>query len=78
MEKQKLVAKLTSRKFWSLLAALVGSVLLLLNFDENSIAQITAIIGGFGSIMVYIFSEASVDIANINAANKKEEKRDDV
>lgn len=63
--------KLSSRKFWALIAALVLSVLVFFNVGENQIAQITSIITAFGSISVYIFAEASVDKAR--ASSKTEE-----
>lgn len=56
-----LLIKLSSRKFWALLAGLIGSILIAFNVDENSITQITAIIGGFASIAVYILGESFKD-----------------
>lgn len=61
ISKEDLVRKLTSRKFWSLVAALVTSILVLMNFDEGTITQILAVVGAFGSIIAYIFAEAYVD-----------------
>lgn len=57
--------KLGSRKFWALLAGFVGSLLLAFNLGENDIAQVTAVITAFGSVAVYIFSEASIDKASV-------------
>lgn len=54
-------AKLSSRKFWSLLLALIGAVLVALNVPSGSVESITAIIGAFASIIVYILAEAHVD-----------------
>ena len=54
--------KLSSRKFWSLVIALVGSILVACNVPEGSIERITAIIGGgFAAIIVYILAEAHID-----------------
>ncbi|NLY80369.1 MAG: hypothetical protein GX072_10925 [Lysinibacillus sp.] len=53
--------KLSSRKFWALLAGFISSLLLAFNLGENEIAQVTAVITAFGSIAVYILAEASVD-----------------
>lgn len=58
-----LLNKLASRKFWALLAGLIGAILISFNVDENSIAQITAIIGGFSSIVVYVLGESLIDQA---------------
>lgn len=54
-------AKLSSRKFWSLIIALAGAILVFLKVPEGTITQITAIIGGFASIIIYILAEAYVD-----------------
>ena len=64
--------KLSSRKFWSLVIALVGSILVAFNVPEGSIERITALIGGFAAIIVYILAEASVDA---QAANKDNSPR---
>lgn len=56
--------KLSSRKFWSLVAGFVSSVLLAFNLDENTVAQVAAVIGSFGLVAVYILAEASIDKAN--------------
>jgi len=62
--------KLSSRKFWSLVGGFISSLLLAFNLDENTVAQVAAVIGSFGLVAVYILAEASVDKAN---ANGKEE-----
>lgn len=68
-----ILTKLSSRKFWALLAGFISSLLLAFNLGENDIAQITAIITAFGSVAVYILAEASVD----KAALVKEPKEGD-
>lgn len=72
MKKINWKEKLSSRKFWALISALVLSVLVFLNVGENQIAQITSIIAAFGSIAVYIFSEASIDKARVEEIGKEE------
>ena len=64
--------KLSSRKFWSLVIALVGSVLVAFNVPDGSIERITAIIGGFAAIIIYILNKDSVDA---QAANKDNSPR---
>ena len=68
--------KLSSRKFWALIAALVLSVLVFFNVGENQIAQITSIITAFGSIAVYIFAEASIDKPRANAQEENIEDKE--
>lgn len=55
--------KLSSRKFWALVAALVTAILVLFAVPSGSIEQVTAIIGAFGTIVAYIMGEAKVDAA---------------
>lgn len=64
--------KLSSRKFWAMLAALIVAALIFFNVGENQIAQISSIIGAFGSIVVYMLAEASVDKTR-NVTNETEE-----
>lgn len=54
-------AKLSSRKFWSLCAGFIGSLLVVFNVGDNDIAQITGVITAFGTVAVYILAEAGVD-----------------
>jgi hypothetical protein len=53
--------KLSSRKFWSLLIALIAAGLVLMKVDENTIAQICATVGAFASVVIYILAEAYID-----------------
>lgn len=59
--KELLIQKLTSRKFFALLTSLVVAILVAYNVGESTIAQVTAIIGAFASIISYIFAEAYID-----------------
>ena len=56
--------KLTSRKFWALIAALVTSVLTGLA-SENQIAHVISVISGVGACVAYMFAEAKVDAARV-------------
>ena len=59
--------KLSSRKFWALIAALVTAFLVLLKAPEETITQVVAVVGAFASIAVYILAEASIDKAGAAA-----------
>ena len=61
--------KLGSRKFWALLAALIGTVLIFFNYDQASIEKIVALFGAFGSVIVYILVEGNVDSKAIKPPN---------
>ena len=57
--------KLSSRKLWSLIAALAVAVLVFFNVPGGSVEQISAIIGAFGTVIAYILGESSVDAAAV-------------
>lgn len=75
MSKEGIIRKFASRKFWAALAGFVGSLLVAFNVGENDIAQVTAIIMAFGSLMVYILSESAVDAASASANQTLTETR---
>lgn len=53
--------KLSSRKFWALIAALATSVLGAVGASENATVQITGIITAVGACVVYMLAEAYTD-----------------
>ena len=63
--------KLSSRKFWAALAALVGAVAVFCGAGESVITEVTAIISAAGVLAAYILGESIVDS---NASNDSEEK----
>lgn len=64
--------KLSSRKFWALVAAFVTSVLVIFVKDTETIHEITAIITAFGACVVYMLCESHVDASR----NDKESEAD--
>lgn len=64
MMKEDLIRKLSSRKFWAMLASLAVCVCAFFALPDVDVAKITALIGAFGNIAVYMLSEALVDSAN--------------
>lgn len=68
--------KLSSRKFWALITALVLSVIAFCNLSENTVGQISSMIMAFGSACVYTLSEASVDKARVEEENSYIEEED--
>lgn len=64
MEKIDWVRKLSSRKFWALLIALVTSLLTAGGAGESVVLQVTGIIGAFGACIAYILAEGYVDGAD--------------
>lgn len=64
MDTKKLVAKLTSRKFWLSIASFVSMIMIYHGAAENSATEVAAIIGAFGTIISYLFAEGISDAGN--------------
>lgn len=60
-------AKLTSRKFWAAICALVTNLVLAFRGTEETAVQVTAIIMAGASVVAYIIGEGMIDAAG--AAN---------
>ena len=55
--------KLSSRKFWALLAGFIIPLLAAFNFSENQISQVVSIVMSGAAIVAYILGESMVDSA---------------
>lgn len=66
--------KLTSRKFWLAVVALVTAILTSLNMSETDVTNITTVIMAFGTVIAYIIGEGLIDAAAIKNKNDKEDK----
>lgn len=64
MSKADWIRKLSSRKFWAMLAALVVCICAFFAMPDKDVARITALIGAFGDLAIYMLSEALADAAN--------------
>jgi len=53
--------KLSSRKFWALVAGVATSALVLAGAGEDTIVKITGLITSVGAVVAYILAEAHVD-----------------
>lgn len=53
--------KLSSRKFWALLAALATSILAAAGADDNAVLQVTGVIGAVGACVAYMLAESYAD-----------------
>ena len=67
---ETLKRKLSSRKFWALITALIIAGAAFFNAPPETTERIIAFISAFGSIAVYIFAESKVDAAY--AASKEQ------
>ena len=65
--------KLSSRKFWALIAEFIISVMVFFGCGENIVTQVTAIISALGGVVAYVIAEAKVDIARLNTSNENQE-----
>lgn len=61
MNKINWAAKLTSRKFWAALTAVVISLLAFFNVPDMTQTQITALLAAVGTLVAYIFGESYID-----------------
>ncbi len=64
MKKIDWAAKLSSRKFWALLAALATSVLTAAGAGDNVVLHVTGVIGAVGACAAYMLAEGLADGAS--------------
>lgn len=62
------VIKITSRKFWVALAGLATSIMAFMQCDNNTIVQVTAIIGALGSVVGYLIANGLTDDISANTS----------
>ena len=67
MSKSDILRKLSSRKFWVCVVGFVSSLLVAFNVGENQIAQVTAVITAFGTLVAYLLTEGAADVASIKS-----------
>lgn len=70
MNKNDILRKLSSRKFWALLAALATSVLTASGAGDNVVLHVTGVIGAVGACVAYMLAEGIADGANKMSATK--------
>lgn len=68
MKKEDIIRKLCSRKFAVALIGFITALLVAFKLDENQIAQVTAIVGSFLTLIAYIFAEGQTDVASLNSS----------
>lgn len=61
MNKDDIIRKLVSRKFWLSIASFVSMLLVALNYNENQAAQVAALIMAGASIVGYVLGEGLAD-----------------
>ena len=66
------VQKLTSRKFWAAIVAVITCVCVIFGVSEITTEQVTALVMAVGALIAYILGEGFVDAARV----KKEASED--
>lgn len=64
--------KLTSRKFWAMIAGFIAAVLAFVGTSDTVITQVTAIISAAGVIVAYILAEGMTDAAHAETDREDE------
>lgn len=64
MNKQDIIRKLTSRKFWAAVVGFITPLLLAFGVAETEVSQIVAIIMAGADVVAYIIAEGMVDSTN--------------
>ena len=68
------VQKLTSRKFWAAIVAVITSICVLFVVEDFTLEQVAALVIAVGALIAYILGEGFVDAANVQ---KSEDKTDE-
>ena len=66
------VQKLTSRKFWAAIVAVITSVCVIFGVEDITTEQIAALVIAVGALIAYILGEGFVDAANIKKTSSQE------
>ena len=64
MNKQDLIRKLTSRKFWAAVVSFVTMLIVALGVAEDTATQVGSIIMAGATMMAYIIGEGLVDASS--------------
>lgn len=59
--------KLSSRKFWAMVSALLLSILTAFGIPNLTAEQVVVIVSGIGGLVVYMLAESKVDAASAGA-----------
>lgn len=68
MDKIDWKRKLTSRKFWAMVAEFVAMLIIALGVAKEIAVKVTALILAGGGIIAYILGESAIDAAGVEAA----------
>lgn len=63
-------SKLTSRKFWAALVAVIMAVCVIFGIDDITAEQITGLVMAVGALIAYILGEGFVDAARAKGSQE--------
>ena len=69
MEKINWKQKLTSRKFWAAIIAVIVAICAIFGIPEMTTEQVTTLVMAFGTLIAYILGEGFVDAKRVEAEN---------
>lgn len=69
MKKEDLLRKLSSRKFWACITAVVVSLIAFTKATPETVERIVALVGAIGGLCVYMLSEGMADSKSENISN---------
>lgn len=70
--------KLTSRKFWAALGALIAAIAVVCGAGESVITEVSAIISSAGVLIAYILGESIIDASSGTDNAKNNETENDL
>lgn len=69
------IQKLTSRKFWAAIVAVITCVCVIFGVDELTTEQVTALVMAVGALIAYILGEGFVDAQRAKNQEKDGEEK---
>lgn len=64
MNKEDLIRKFTSRKFWMAVIGFITALLVAFKIDNLTIEQVTSVVSALGVLVAYIIGEGIADGSN--------------
>ncbi len=69
MKREDVIRKLSSRKFWACITAVIVSLIAFTKATPETTERVVALIGAIGGLCVYMLSEGMADSKSENISN---------